>query len=299
MLGDVLFRNVSRPLWDVPARVAQLDAHEVAVQVVSPVPIMLAYWAVGELADEYARVTNDSVAAMVGASQGRFRGLGTVALQDPTLAVRELRRVVGELGLDGVEVGAHIAGRELDDEALRPFWACAEELGASVFIHPLDGGGDAIRRRGQPYDWGLAMLTDTAMATVALLNGGILEAHPTLRIALSHGCGTFPWAFPRLKLGSRLFNAAVADRYDELVRRLWVDSLVFDPEHLRLLAHRFGADRVVVGTDFPFVPGQLEGVRTLVDEATRIGALAQSEVAGVLAGNAAEFLGRSLDSICP
>jgi len=101
MLGDTPFRAVRAPLWDLDARIAVLDAHSVTLQVVSPTPIMLTYWAEPKAALDFARAVNDSLAAHVAASRGRLAGLGTVPLQDPALAERELRRLVTELGLAG------------------------------------------------------------------------------------------------------------------------------------------------------------------------------------------------------
>ena len=295
MLGDQQFRAVSPPLWDRDARLAAMDVAGVTVQLVSPVPIMLTYWAEPRLGHEFARAVNDSIAAEVRAAEGRLRGLGTVPLQDPALAIAELRRLTSELGLDGVEIGTHAAGLELDDPAFAGFWAEAEACGAAVFIHPLDGGGDAIRRRGVPYDFGLGMLTDTAMAAVALLNGGVLDRHPALRVCLAHGCGTFAWAFPRLRLGSQLgADPTVVDRYADLARRLWVDSLVFDPVHVGLLVERFGVEHVMVGTDYPFVPGQLEGARAWVDECASVNLLDDDGRRGLAAANATRFLDAAL-----
>lgn len=292
MLGDTTFRAVREPLWDLEARVAELDAHSVALQVVSPTPILLTYWAEAKPALEFARAVNDSLAAHVAASCGRLVGLGTVPLQDPPLAVRELRRIVTELGLAGAEIGTSAAGREFDDPELAPFFNAAAELNASIFVHPLDGGGKSIRRGGQPYDFGLGMLTDTAIAATALVCGGVLERHRELRIGLAHGCGTFAWAAPRLKLATRLTDRRERhDTFDEMVSRLWVDTLVFDPEHLRLLVRRFGPGHVMLGTDYPFIPGQLEGARQFVESAAEVGALDWSQADAVLSGNVHAFLG--------
>jgi len=292
MLGDTPFRAVRAPLWDLDARIAVLDAHSVTLQVVSPTPIMLTYWAEPKPALDFARAVNDSLAAHVAASRGRLAGLGTVPLQDPVLAERELRRLVTELGLAGVEIGTRAADRELDDPELASFFSAAAELDTSLFVHPLDGGGNAIRRGGQPYDFGLGMLTDTAMAATALVCGGVLDRHPGLRIGLAHGCGTLAWAAPRLKLGTRLGERPeLYDTFDETISRLWVDTLVFDPEHLRLLVRRFGAEHVMTGTDFPFIPGQLEGARRFVDSAVEIGALDRRQADAILADNVRTFLG--------
>jgi aminocarboxymuconate-semialdehyde decarboxylase len=293
MLGDEQFRPVKAPLWDLAARIEVLDAHGVAVQVISPTPIMLTYWGGPKPARDFARGVNDSLAADVASSAGRLVGLGTLPLQDVTLAVAELERVMGDLGLAGVEIGTNIAGRELDDPELEPFWAAAADLDASVFTHPLDGGGGAIRRTGQPYDFGLGMLTDTAMAATALICGGVLDRHPRLRVGMSHGCGTFAWAAPRVRIANQLTsNPEIIDRFDDLVTRLWVDTLVFDPEHLRLLVRRFGAGHVMLGTDFPFIPGQIEGAHDFISSATADGVISPVEAEAITTANALDFITR-------
>jgi aminocarboxymuconate-semialdehyde decarboxylase len=291
MLADTVFRHVTPALWDRAARLDALDAAGVGVQLISPVPVMLTYWAEAQAAQDFARAVNDSIAEDVRAASGRLLGLGTVPLQDPDLAVTELRRLVTELGLAGVEIGTHAANRELDDPALAPFWAEVAALDVAVFVHPLDGGGDAIRRRGVPYDFGLGMLTDTAMAAVGLINGGVLDRHPDVRICLAHGCGTFAWAFPRLRLGTHFQgDPSLVERYPELARRLWVDSLVFDPVHVGLLVQRFGADHVMIGTDFPFVPGQLEGARKWVEDCAACNGLTAEHASWHASANARRFV---------
>jgi aminocarboxymuconate-semialdehyde decarboxylase len=291
MLGDSVFRKVQAPLWDLGSRLADLDAQGVGLQVISPVPIMLTYWAEAKPALDFARAVNDSLAAEVQASNGRLAGLGTLPLQDVSLAVGELYRLVTELGLSGVQIGTQVAGRELDDPELAAFFDAAAELDASIFVHPLDGGGNAIRRGGQPYDFGLGMLTDTAMAATGLICGGVLDGRPELRIGLAHGCGTFAWAAPRLKMGTLLSaDPARYDSFDELVSRLWVDTLVFDPEHLRLLVRRFGAGHVMAGTDYPFIPGQLEGIRAFVQSALDDDVIDAQQAESVLSVNARTFI---------
>lgn len=291
--GPVVFREVDRTLWDVETRLASLEAHGVALQVVSPVPVMLTYWAEPSPALDFARAVNDGIAAAVAASKGRLDGLGTVPLQAPDLAAAELKRLVADLGLAGVEIGTRVAGRELDDPTLAPFFEAAAELDAAIFVHPLDGGAEAIRRTGQPYDFGLGMLTETAMAATALVVGGVVERHPALRIGLAHGCGTMAWAAPRLKLATRLWGDPRAHaEFDELMGRLWVDTLVLDPVHLPLLVHRFGAEHVAIGTDHPFIPGQLEGARDLVGAATSGGALSEADGAAILSANGHAFVAR-------
>lgn len=263
--GDAVFRKVSHELWDVDARITSLDDHGIAQQLISPVPVMLTTWADPVPAAAFAREMNDGIAAAVQASGGRLAGLAGVPLQDVDLATAELERAVREQGLVGVEIGTRVEDQELDDPALAPFFEAAADLGAAIFVHPMDGGTGVVRRAGQPYDFGLGMLTDTALAATALLTGGVLERHPDLRIGFAHGCGSLAWAAPRLSLGLSVWGEpGTSAEFDELVRRLWVDTLVLDSAHLPLLVHRFGAEHVMVGTDAPFIPSQLTGLPDLL-----------------------------------
>jgi aminocarboxymuconate-semialdehyde decarboxylase len=289
MLGEHEFRKVRSPLWDVSDRLEELDAVGIDVQLVSPVPITLAHWAPPREAAEFARALNDGIAADVEASGARLLGLGTLAVQDVGASVKELERAVTSLGLRGVEIGCRLGDRELDDPEVRPIFEAAADLGAVVFVHPLGGGEGALRRTGQPYDFGLGMLSDTALAAGALVFGGVLRDLPNLQVVMSHGCGTFPWALPRLKLGAILGGDTATD-HDDLARRLWVDTLVFDAEHLRLLVKRFGSEHVMMGTDHPFIPGQLEGQPAQVRDAVAVGILTDDQALGVLGRNALDLV---------
>jgi aminocarboxymuconate-semialdehyde decarboxylase len=268
------FRGVRPSLWDVDTRLADLDAASIERQVISPVPVTFPYDADAGAAAEYARAMNRSIQTAVERGQGRLLGIGTVPLLQPGSAVEVLAEAMsGPNPLLGVEIGARIVDRELDDPRLLPFFEAAEELGVLIFVHPADGGSGTIRRTGQPYDFGLGMHADTALAAAALVFGGVLDRVPALRLVLAHGCGGFAWSYPRLRLGSELFTEIEPAALDDRVRSLFVDTLVLDPEHLRLLVHRFGADRIVLGTDHPFFPGVTSGVRNFLIEAEDAGAL--------------------------
>ncbi len=257
MCGSARFRRVARPCWDVAARLASMDGDGVSTQIMSPVPISLTYWAEPRLADEFARIHNDLLAEAVAASGGRILALATVPLQDVDLAVAELCRAIDDLDMVGVEIGTRIGERELSDPILWPFFAEAARRRLPLFVHPVDAAGAVPRCRGPVAGFGLGMLTDTAIAVHELIYGGVLEAFPGLRICLSHGGGGYPWSHARLRYGAGLAAGDQrAVRYrelDDLARILWADALVFDPTQLAVSAAVFGADHLLLGSDYPFV----------------------------------------------
>jgi len=283
--GETVFRVVQRPCWDGDARVADMDRHQVDYQVVSPMPLALTYWAEPEAALRFARAQNDEISAMVAASGGRLRGLGTVPLQDPARAAAELARCRDELGLDGLEIGTVVAGRELDHPELRPFFRAAAEQDVPLFVHPIDGSG-VLRCSSPLYDFALGMHADGALAATALVYGGVLRELRDLRICLSHGGGSFPWTHPRLRLMRSKDRAAL----DDDVRRLWADCLVFDALHLPLLISRYGADHVVLGSDYPFIPPAMHDPRQPLAEAVEAGFLTAADSEAIQGANALAFL---------
>jgi aminocarboxymuconate-semialdehyde decarboxylase len=284
-LGDKVFRAVRQPLWDTAARVAAMDRHDVDVQVISPMPVALTYWGDPALALRYAQAFNDQMAAEVQASHGRLRGLGTVPLQDPHTAIAEMERAMGELRLDGIEIGTLIGGSELDEPELRPFFRAAADSGVPLFVHPVDGSG-ATRCTSPIIDFALGMHTDTSLAAFALVYGGVIAELPGLKVCLSHGGGSFPWTHPRL----RMFDPRDPALLDSWVSRLWVDALVFDPMHLPLLLQRFGADHLVLGSDEPFITRDVHDPANMVAAAVDLGVITAAESIDILGANALSFL---------
>jgi aminocarboxymuconate-semialdehyde decarboxylase len=206
------------------------------------------------------------------------------------LAVNELERCVSELGLSGVEIGTHINDWNLDDPALEPFWAAAEALGASIFVHPWDMMGmDRMPRYWLP--WLVAMPAETSLAICSLLMGGVLERHPNLKLCFAHGGGSFPATIGRIDHGHAvrpdLCQIQTSTPPGQLVNRLYFDSLVHDSASLRFLAEQVGLQRIALGTDYPFPLGELEPGQLI--EAS---AFSPEEKERMLSGTALEFLGR-------
>jgi len=235
------------------------------------VPVMFSYWAPAAEAAYLAAALNDDIALLIRQHPERFVGLGTVPLQDVDLAIKELERCMSELQLAGVEIGTHIGSLNLDTPALWPFFERAAELDAAVFMHPWDM---LSPERMDRYwlSWLIGMPAEAALAVASLVLGGILERLPTLRVGVAHGGGAYPGLIGRIQHGYDVRPDLVAvgtsiKPWDQL-HRVWVDSLVHDPQMLTRLTELFGRDRVFIGTDYPFPLGDdrpLETVRRATD----------------------------------
>jgi aminocarboxymuconate-semialdehyde decarboxylase len=290
MLDGKLFREIEDTCWDPARRLAECRRHCVKVQVLSTVPVMFSYWAKPKHTLDLARLLNDHLAEVVARHPRRFVALGTLPMQAPDLAVRELERCVEELGFPGVQIGSHVNGWNLDQPELFPVFAAAERLGAAVFVHPWDMLG---RERMQRYwlPWLVGMPAETSLAICSVIFGGVLQRLPNLRICFAHGGGAFPGTFGRIEHGFRCRPdlCAVANEQNpgSYLGRFYVDSLVHDEDALRLLLKRVGPERVALGSDYPFPlgeaePGKLiESLPDLPDKVKR----------RLLAGTALEFLG--------
>jgi aminocarboxymuconate-semialdehyde decarboxylase len=265
MSGDKFFREVESNCWDPSKRIEECNATGVHVQVLSVIPVLFHYWAQAADAMETSKYFNDYIAEVVSRHPKRFAGLGTVPLQDPELAIEELERCIQELGLVGVEIGSHVNDWNLSDPALFPFLEACERLEAAAFVHPWDMMG---KQRMERYwlPWLVGMPAETSLAICSMIFGGVFERLPDLKVAFAHGGGSFPGTISRVEHGFNVRPDLCAIDNDKnpksYLGRFYIDSLVHDERILDYLVDLMGADRIALGSDYPFplgehIPGQL------------------------------------------
>jgi len=289
MVGDHRFRDVSENTWDAEVRLGECDEAGVGVQVLSTVPVMFNYWAKPRDTHDLSKMLNDHIAEVCDARPDRFVGLGTLPMQAPSLAVKELERCVTELGLPGVQIGSHVNEWNLDEPQLFEVFEAAQALGAAVFVHPWDM---LAPERMDRYwlRWLIGMPTETTIAICSMLFGGVFERLPDLRVAFAHGGGSFAGTLGRIQHGFdvRPDLCAVANSKPptDYAGRFYVDSLVHDPRALDLLIDTVGVERVALGSDYPFPLGE-HRPGALVES---MDSLSTEQKERVLSGTALEFL---------
>lgn len=249
-----LFAAIGPKLNGVDERIVDMDRLGVDVQAISPSPGQYYYFAPPELGRDAARVINDGMAEAVARHPDRLVGMGSVPLQNVEMAVAEMRRCVNDLDLRGIEISSHVNGRELADPDLRPFWAAAEDLGVLVFMHPL--GFTHGQRLSEHYlNNIIGNPIESTIALSHLIFGGVLKDHPGLKLCVAHGGGYLPGYWGRMDHAYRAredCRQCIDQEPSHYLRQVWLDTLVFDKNELEWLVATHGADKLCMGTDYPF-----------------------------------------------
>ncbi|MBK9764095.1 MAG: amidohydrolase [Flavobacteriales bacterium] len=260
MMDDKFFREVQANCWDPLVRMGESDLQKVHVQVLSTVPVMFSYWAKALDTLDLSKFLNDHIAGIVHQYPMRYVGLGTLPMQEPELAIKELQRCK-EIGLVGVQIGTHINGINLGEPQLFQVFQACEDLGMAVFVHPWDMMA-AERMDKYWMRWLVGMPAETTTAITSMIFGGVLERLPKLRIAFAHGGGAFPATIGRIEHGFQVRPdlCAVDNPVNprEYLGKFWIDALVHDPAMLQLVVDQMGPSRVAMGTDYPFPLGELQ-----------------------------------------
>ena len=286
--GKPFLSQLKAEFSDLDLRLSIMDSQGVDLQALSPASTYFFYWMEAEESLEYAQWLNNRLAEAVAKHPTRLVALGSVPMHDSTKAVSELERAVTKLGLRGVEIATNINGRYFDDPGFNPFWEAAQALDALIFVHPNQVvGADRMK------EFNLANLignpTDTSLAFAKLIFSGVLERYPRLRFLLAHAGGFLPYTWGRLDRGYRIQDSATAKipkAPGEYIKLLNFDTITHSAMALEYLVANFGADHVVLGSDYPYDMGDPEPVASL--HAARID---ESSLEQIASTNACKLLG--------
>ncbi len=267
------FREIESNCWDPHVRLSECDEHQVHVQVLSTVPVMFSYWARAEHALELCQFLNDHLADLVHRFPKRFIALGTLPMQAPGLAIKELERCK-KIGLKGVQIGTNVNQKNLSEPEFLPVFEACSELQMAIFIHPWEMMGQQhMTKYWLP--WLVGMPAETARAICSMIFGGLFEKFPNLKVAFAHGGGSFIATIGRIQHGFECRPDLVAvdnpHAPEKYLGKIYFDSLVHDSDMLQLLIKKAGVNRVALGTDYPFplgetIPGSLIRLQNFSDE---------------------------------
>ncbi|OAT84650.1 2-amino-3-carboxymuconate-6-semialdehyde decarboxylase [Bacillus sp. MKU004] len=287
MIAGNVFREVTDQVWSAEKRIKDMEREGVDMQVLSPIPVTFSYWAPAEEAETLARVQNDFIADIVNQYPSRFIGMGAVPMQNVEVAIREMDRCKHELGLSGIEIGTNINGVNLDDPCFIEFFEMAEKWEVPLFIHPWETlGKERMPRHNLMYTVG--MPSETALAGASLILGGIMDKFPRLKICLAHGGGALPYLLPRLDQGWKVWpHLRLLDKPpSHYAKQFYFDSLVNEPVNLNYLIQNFGHERIIMGSDYPFLLREVPPGK-IIDETV---GLSKEQTEAMLGKNALRFL---------
>ncbi len=256
--GD-FFRTVQYNCFDLATRVLDCKENNVTCQVLSTVPVMFSYFAKPDDGLYISQFLNDDLARSIGDYPHNFKGLGTLPMQSIPLAVTELERCIRDLKLLGIEIGTHINEYNLDDEIFYPLYEACSDLNAVIFIHPWDMLG---QKQMPKYflPWLVGMPMELSLAISSMIFGGIFVKFPKLKVCFAHGGGSFSFTLGRIDHAYSVRPDLCAKNIDlspkHFVDKFYVDSLVHSQESLDFIVKIFGSDRIMVGSDYPFVLGE-------------------------------------------
>jgi aminocarboxymuconate-semialdehyde decarboxylase len=254
--GSSWTKPIPLPLTQIETRLQTLDRQGIDKQVMAPWIDFSGYTMPASLDTKFSELQNELIAEVVASNTSRFIGSATVPMQDPRAAVKVMERAVYELNFRSLQIATYFGGdRYLDDPALDPFWEAAEAIGLLLYFHPYDetppnGTKDYFLHNIVNYP------LQTAIAIPRMIFGGVFTRFPKLKVCFPHGGGYLPYQFGRIRRAAQVRPEPKVHGYSgdplDVMKTFYFDTIVHNPASLRYLSDMVGADRLVMGSDYPF-----------------------------------------------
>lgn len=253
------FFGVTPPMTNVAQRLEDMDRVGIDVEVIS-LSTPNVFFTDARHQPEIARMTNDAYAELIAQHPTRFKGFASIPMDDPDAALAELHRAIDELKLNGVILLSNIGGKALTSPEYRPFFAEANRLKLCILLHPmLPANTEPFRE----YVLGpiIGFMFDTTLAVARMCFDGMLREFPDIRWIVAHLGGAVPYLMERMDNGWRDFPECRA-KIDELpsvyLKRLYYDTVNFNPHMLSMVREMIGSDHMVMGSDYPHLLGSID-----------------------------------------
>jgi len=287
--------GLQQGLTDVEPRLALMDKSRIAMAALDPSTNILGYDLRGEKAESWSQLYNQCVSEFLEKHPDRFTAMAAVPIQEPARAARILERAVTQLGFRGAYIATNVNHRYYESDEFDPFWAMAQDLDVLVFMHPENPAGTELMG-----SFGLRLVcgnpADTTLSLGMLIYSGVFDRFPKLKLCTCQGGGFFPYHVSRFdrefltgKQATRRADRPNTPRCKSVpsayLKNLYFDTLVYDVETLEFLRRKVGAEHLMLGTDFPYVLGDWQGVEKIASLSC-----AEIEKSAILEGNARKLL---------
>lgn len=281
------FFGVTPPMTDVAKRLEDMDRVGIDVEVVS-LSTPNVFFTDAQHQPEIARIVNDAYAELVAQHPTRFKGFASIPMDDPDAALHELHRAIDELKMNGVILLSNIAGKPLTSPQYRSFFEEANRMKLCILLHPmLPANPEPFRE----YVLGpiVGFMFDTTLAVARMCFDGMFRDFPDIRWIVAHLGGAVPYLMERMDNGWRDFVECRA-KIDELpsvyLKRLYYDTVNFNPHMLMMVRDMIGADHMVMGSDYPHLLGSIDRAVSSIRDLN----IPETDKAQMFSGNARSIL---------
>jgi aminocarboxymuconate-semialdehyde decarboxylase len=257
---------VTEDFFDIEVRLDKIKRNRIDMQILTTPHPGIDRFSPDESA-EMSRVINDGLAKVVKKYPKHFQALAMLPLIDTKLALKELDRAIFDLGLKGICMLTNVAGQTSDADFLLPVYERAQSLGVPIFIHPTTPVGAQVMK-----EWRLAIILgfefDIMLSATRLAYSGILEKFPELKFVIAHLGAGIPFLAARIDRGYYDPTCGIKTKKptSEYLKELHTDTVCFYQPALMMAYEFFGADRMVMGSDFPLPIGDLEAAVPSIEE---------------------------------
>ena len=273
---------------ELDARLRLMDRAGVEMQVLSACP-QSPYGEDADRATKAARFVNEEYAGLVERHRDRFRAFAALPMPHIDESLGEMSRALDELGMTGVALNTSVLGHALVEPGYEPVFAELNRRSAVLYLHPAGNGACSPLISDYHLTWMVGAPVEDTISIMQLITAGIPARYPDIKIINSHLGGALPMLLQRADDQYRWEAPGTPEQPSVAARRMWYDTVGHGHvPALRCAIDSFGADRLVLGTDFPYETGKVfvRAVNYITDPR-----ITDHEASAILEGNATALLG--------